>query len=166
MKKLTLVLALLIGSIYGAKALNQERVMFVVFNYENGIYRGAAESDIIGLEADWYKDRPRYEGRFFEEFAEPISNITGKAAMIRTEQQLAELGEITAPIVRIEIISVDKKGNTQAEISFTNPAKPEQNAEIIMRSKGGTFGTWLNLFGDGMEHLAPQVASWIAKIYK
>ena len=166
MKKLILVLVLLIGGIYEAKALNQERVMFIVFNYENGIYRGVAESDVINIEEYWYKDRPRYEERFFEEFAEPISNIIGKAAMIRTEQQLAELGEITAPVVRIDIISVDKKGNTQAEISFTNPAKPEHSAEIVMRSKGGTFGTWLNLFGDGMEHLAPQVASWIAKIYK
>ena len=164
MKKVMMMLALAAMTVcFSAKAQNfdQSQLVFLVFNYENGIYNGRTEQELAAYEVDWYKDRPRYEGRFLEGYGDK-QTPTARILLIRTEKQLAEIEEITAPVLRVNIIAVDKKGNLRASVSCTAPNHPGMRAEKSFNSRGGTFGTWLNLFGDGMERLGEQVAVWLA----
>jgi hypothetical protein len=39
----------------------------------------------------------------------------------------------------------------------------EPSKTIAMRGDGGIFGTWLNLFGDGMESLGENIVEFIYK---
>ena len=121
--------------------------MQVMIDYSNGIYRGLLYDRIIVDEPDFIKDKPRYETRFMNEFQD---NYNGAA-------YLTEEIDETDDIVTIRIIKVSPKGYVTADVFYGNKI-------IRMEGKGGVFGTFLNLFGDGMQSLGRDIALWLNTI--
>lgn len=143
MKKMVLLLALLCLS---TLAFPKGR-MQVTIDYTNGVYRGFLYDGIIMVEEDFLKDKPRYEGRFLDEFLQYFSGI----AYFPTEIDESD------DIVSISILNVSKKGDVTAQVTYGDQT-------IKMQGKGGVFGSFLNLFGDGMNSLGKNVALWLNSI--
>lgn len=142
-------------------AQNYEHCIMVVINYENGVYIGRTIEGIAEYEPDWYKDQPRYEGRFIKGFDEKrIKRKIDKICLLVTPDKY-DANAKAALVVKVNIHSVDTNGNTTAIVEFVGA--DETPKTIVMRGKGGTFGTWLNLFGDGMESLGEDIVEYIYK---
>ena len=120
--------------------------MQIVFEYKDGIYQGYTYDKIIQVEKDFLKDKHRYEGRFHEEFTENYKGVVYIPDSVNEDE----------PMLRIEILQVTRKGDLQANVIYGDKT-------TTMQADGGTFGTFLNLFGDGMQHLGKQVGKWMKK---
>ena len=121
--------------------------MQVVINYTNGIYRGVLYERIIIDEEDFLKDKPRYEGRFMDDFQKYFEGVAYFADEINASDD----------IVIIDILQVNSKGYVKADVTFGDNS-------IQLVGKGGVFGTFLNLFGDGMKSLGREAALWLNSI--
>lgn len=145
MKKVLLSIIALLCSIV---AFSENRLQIVI-DYKNGIYQGYTYDKIIVEEKDFLKDRHRYEGRFYEEFQNNYKGVSYMPEVVNEDE----------PVLKIEILQVTRKGDLQANVIYGDQT-------ITMQAEGGTFGTFLNLFGDGMEHLGKQVGKWMKKAAK
>lgn len=108
----------------------------VVINYENGIYKGLTYKQIVVYEEDFLRDKDRYEGRFLEGLSDTYPGVAYAPGSINQSE----------PVAYVEILKVTKKGDVTAEVTYGDKKE-------ILQGKGGVFGTFLNLFGDGMERL-------------
>lgn len=145
MKKVLLSIIALLCSIV---AFSENRLQIVI-DYKNGIYQGYTYDKIIVEEKDFLKDRHRYEGRFYEEFQNNYKGVSYMPEVVNEDE----------PVLKIEILQVTRKGDLQANVIYGDQT-------TTMQAEGGTFGTFLNLFGDGMEHLGKQVGKWMKKAAK
>lgn len=142
MKKIILPLIAILCCISASSANRLQ----IVIDYKNGIYQGYTYDKIIVEEKDFLKDKHRYEGRFYEEFQNNYKGVAYIPDVVNEDE----------PVLKIEILQVTRKGDLQANVIYGDQT-------TTMRAKGGTFGTFLNLFGDGMEHLGKQVGKWMKK---
>jgi hypothetical protein len=144
-------------------AQNYEHCITVVINYENGVYMGKTIEGIAEYEPDWYKDQPRYEGRFIKGFDKQLtrSNVDKSCLLLSPDKYDENIK--SALLVKVNIRSVESNGNTRAVVEFIGAANDEIPKAIGMRGEGGVFGTWLNLFGDGMESLGENIVKYILK---
>lgn len=142
MKKIFILLTLCIATnvLFAAERLQ------IKVNYTKGLYKGLTYSAIQEAEPDFIKDKSRYEGRFLEEFEK---KITEPIAVVFTNTP-----DKKADYMTINILTVSPKGNLVAEVSYKGQTKQ-------FKCKGGTFGSFLNLFGDGMGSLGKDLAKWI-----
>ena len=144
-------------------AQNYEHCITVVINYEDGVYLGRTIEGIAKYEPDWYKDQPRYEGRFIKGFDKQLTNCKiDKTCLILSPDKYDETIK-SALVVKVNIRSVESNGNTRAVVEFIGANNDEIPKAISMRGEGGVFGTWLNLFGDGMESLGGNIVKYIHK---
>lgn len=81
--------------------------MQVVINYTNGIYRGVLYERIIVDEEDFLKDKPRYEGRFMDDFQKYFVGVAYFADEVNASDD----------IVTIDILQVTSKGYSWARSS-------------------------------------------------
>ncbi len=137
------VLLSIIALLCSVAAFSGNRLQIVI-DYSEGIYKGYTYNKIVVEEPDFLKDKHRYEGRFYEGFQENYKGVAYFPEEIREDE----------PVLKIAILQVTRKGNIVAEVTYGDKT-------TTMESKGGTFGTFLNLFGDGMEHLGAPVAQWL-----
>lgn len=140
MKKFLLLFAIVCMSVVASA----KGKMQVVVDYKDGVYRGFLYERIIVDEEDFLKDKPRYEGRFMDAF---LAYYTG-VAYFPTEVNESE------DKVTISILKVTKKGDVTAEVTYGDQT-------TTLTGKGGVFGSFLNLFGDGMNSLGKNVALWL-----
>lgn len=145
MKKVLLSIIALLCSIV---AFSENRLQIVI-DYKNGIYQGYTYDKIIMEEKDFLKDKHRYEGRFYEEFQNNYKGVAYIPDVVNEDE----------PVLKIEILQVTRKGDLQANVIYGDQT-------TTVQAEGGTFGTFLNLFGDGMEHLGKQVGKWMKKAAK
>lgn len=141
-------------------AKNYEHCIIAVINYEDGVYIGRTIEGIAEYEPDWYKDQPRYEGRFLEGFEKKLVKRKINKICLLVSPDEYDATANAALVVKINIHSVDTHGNTKAVVEF---CADETSKTIVMRGEGGVFGTWLNLFGDGMESLGENIVEYIYK---
>lgn len=161
MKKFLLSTLLMFFFCQTHNAQNYEHCITVVINYENGVYMGKTIEGIAEYEQDWYKDQPRYEGRFIKGFDEKLTKRKiDKICLLLSPDKYDETIK-PALLVKVNIHSVDTNGNTKAVVEFVGANETPKT--IVMRGEGGVFGTWLNLFGDGMESLGENIVEYIHK---
>lgn len=143
MKKIftTIVLAIMFAGL----SLAENRVQIVI-DYTQGIYQGMTYEQIIVDEEDFIKDRPRYEGEFFEGIQKTYSGTAYRPDAINPSE----------PLISIKIIKVSYAGNVKAEVTYG-----EKTATL--KGRGGAVGTFLNLFGDGMKRLGKSVGNWLTE---
>jgi hypothetical protein len=142
-------------------AQNYEHCIVVVMNYDNGVYMGRTAEEIAEYEPDWYKDQPRYEKRFYRGFEEKLIKRKIDKICLLVSPDKYDATAKSALVVKVNILSVDTNGNTRAAVEFVGVNEPSKT--IAMRGDGGIFGTWLNLFGDGMESLGENIVEFIYK---
>ena len=161
MKKFLLPFLLMLFVSQTSFSQNYEHCIVFVINYQNGIYLGRTAEGIAEYEQDWYKDRPRYEGRFHKGVEEKlIKRKIDKICLLISPDKYID--ENNSPlVVKVDINSVDSNGNTAAIVEFKNSHGVNQS--VVIRGEGGVFGTWLNLFGDGMESLGEKIVEYIHK---
>lgn len=141
MRNIISSILLLIAFAVSSHAVNRIQI---TFDYTKGIYKGLTYKQILSQEYDFNKDQPRYEGRFFDELFEAYSGIAYKPDSVDNSE----------PVVHVVILKVSSKGDILAEIACGDKS-------TILEGKGGVFGTFLNLFGDGMQSLGRNVALWL-----
>lgn len=129
-----------------AAGLNKVRLEI---DYQQGVYAGHTYNDMCALESDFLKDQVQYESRFMR----GIEKTFAGAALISNDETLEGF-----ETVHITIISVNSKGKLTAEVRCGTLVQTFTNL------KGGVFGTWLNLFGDGMHSLGKAVGKWVTSI--
>jgi len=142
MKKLFFIL------FFAVVAFNvQAQRLQVTVDYTQGIYNGYTYEKILMAESDFTKDQPRYEGKFAE-------------ALAKTYYDVIFIGENAEDAdVRVTILQVGKKGDLKADVEYNGQT-------FRLTGKGGTFGTWLNLFGDGMKSLGENLGANLNKLAK
>jgi hypothetical protein len=142
-------------------AQNYEHCIVVVMNYDNGVYMGRTAEEIAEYEPDWYKDQPCYENRFYKGFEERLhKRKIDKLCRLISAEDIQDI-ENAAYVIQVNIHSVDTNGNTAAIVDFKFA---DTNAlSVVIRGEGGVFGTWLNLFGDGMQSLGGKIVDYIHK---
>lgn len=145
MKKLLLMAAL----IAAACSLQARERIQLVFDYQDGIYQGYTYATIQQMEEDFLKDQLRYEGRFRDGLANEFTGLIYTPDEINPEE----------PILLVKILQVDRKGTVLAEVSF-------KEKTVDFKGKGGVFGSWLNLFGDGMKSLGENIGIWLRQVAK
>jgi len=150
MKKIVSLVCLALA--VAANAFAAERVQ-VVFDYTQGIYRGLTYEGIVVDEPDFQKDAPRYEARFFSSF---LDNFGGAA--------YRQDGEIRSDeaLLTVRVVKVQRKGDTTAELVYTTADGQQQTTTIT--GDGGVFGSFLNLFGDGMRSVGEAAAKWLNQV--
>lgn len=156
MKKLNLFTLLLVAQISLAQSsdlslLKEEKRINLQFDYSSANINGHTEEEFAKIEADWYKDRPRYEGRFRSDFA---NTIKPKNVM---------LGDFADSKFTMKIVveQVQKNGTVNATVEVLEGKNVVAKTE--MTGKGGVFGTFLNLFGDGLGDLGKNIAKILKK---
>ena len=138
-------------------------MIIISIEYKNGVYKGKLEAELALDEEDWYIDRSRYESRFYNNLSERLKKIRiNKPILVRTPEQFAEIEDLYNYGIIVDIKSVDGKGNVYAHVTLINKKSNIKETKLI-NAEGGTFGTWLNLFGDGMASLGVQIVNFIAK---
>lgn len=113
---------------------------------------GMSEKEIAVQEKDWWKDRHIYVGRFLESLN---AKLNRKALYVGKHENASYNMTLVAR-------QVEKNGNILSEIIFTSKTNPDEClCKIIMNASGGTFGTFLNLLGDGMENTGKALGKFI-----
>lgn len=161
MKKILLLTLFAFFLCQASVAQRSEHCIMVVFNYDNGMYIGRTLEGIAEYEPDWYKDQPRYENRFYKGFEERLhKRKIDKLCRLISAEDIQDI-ENAAYVIQVNIHSVDTNGNTAAIVDFKFA---DTNAlSVVIRGEGGVFGTWLNLFGDGMQSLGGKIVDYIHK---
>lgn len=142
MRKTLLLLFALMTAVMAQAGINKVRIEI---DYQQGVYYGHTFEDIVVLEEDFLNDQMRYESRFMDGMEKSFAG----AALISDEPREG------FETVHITILNVNSKGRLTAEVRCGNLI------ETFSNLKGGTFGTWINLFGDGMESLGRAVGLWL-----
>lgn len=145
MKKLLFLLAILAGT----TAMAQRQIQLTI-DYTQGIYDGRTYRGIQEAEDDFLKDQPRYESRLMEGLSDHLTtDVVFWPDSVDADK----------PELHILIIAVDRKGNIKAQATLTQGT--DSRSFSTTSAKGGVFGSWLNLFGDGMHSLGKQLAAWL-----
>ncbi len=110
------------------------------FDFTEASIIGMSESEFAVYETDWDEDRPRYTGRFFE-------GLEGK---LKSKLFVGSYPDAPYKAV-MKVLNIQRKGTIQSLIIFTAKDSDEVLCIINLTGEGGTFGTHLNLIGDGME---------------
>lgn len=106
-----------------------------------------SEEEFAAYEDDWFKDRPKYMGRFYNGF----HDCTGMELFMIGSKIEADYKAV------MDVLQITNKGTVYADVVFT--AKDDDTKLCVIRivGKGGTFGTTLNLIGDGMNNCGKQL---------
>lgn len=131
---------------------DQTRLQFDIdFTQANII--GMSEKEYSAYETDWLKDRPRYTGRFYNALE---NQLEGKYFLIGRQP------DATYKAV-MQVEQINRDGTVYATIVFTPKDSDQVLCTVTLIGKGGTFGTHLNLIGDGMQNCGKQLGKLLYK---
>lgn len=125
---------------------NQNELQFEI-NYSQVSICGQNEEQFAQTEKDWYLDRPRYEGRLYE----GINNYLTNNYFIVSNTIHSKYKATLYPIL------IDRKGNIKSRLEIVDTTTNNMVCIVSIYGEGGTFGTMLNLIGDGMQSTGKQI---------
>lgn len=158
MKKaiLIFILTLVCSTIYAQdfSDLKNETRLNVEFDYSEVLINGLNIEDFADAEEDWKKDEPKIYGKFISNFNKKMKNLVGGRV------KNANYTLTIHPLV------ISDKGNIKAYFVITNSEGREVYKSEEVKGSGGTFGSQLNLMGDGMQSLGKKIGSLVNKLIK
>lgn len=143
MKYFFLVIAILFSYSYSIAQdlafLRNERRVNLEFNYEEASINGYEESNILSFEKDWLVDQPKLIQKFVQAY-----NETGVMPVVG-QFESANFTLQVRPIV------ISDHGNMSFYAIVLNEEGEQIYSTSMLNAKGGRFGSFLNLVGDGMK---------------
>lgn len=134
---------------------DQTRLQFE-FDFSQASIIGMSEEAYSAYEEDWLKDRPRYTGRFYNALE---NQLEGKYFLVGNQPAAAYEA-------RMQVEQINRDGTIYATIVFTPKDNDHVLCTISLIGKGGTFGTHLNLIGDGMQSCGKQLGKLLRKVLR
>lgn len=154
-KVLSVLFALLIsatmwanGKLESGSVAPLAHVNKVNFEIEFVSIHGMSEADFGNYEKDWFTDKPEVVGKILENANKKLKGTFNMMSNAGSEYT-----------VKLVVNSISKKGNYSCEMQVLDAHKKVIAKWIDIKSKGGTFGTKLNLIKDGAEDLGKEVGS-------
>lgn len=135
--------------------LKNEARVGMRLNYAEAVIAGYEEANILVFEKDWEKDQSVL-------FAKMAGNYNDKLG------ERLPAGNFSNVNYTIEVrpVVIKKNGNIVGYFVVLDAAGSELYRSQRFSAKGGKFGTFLNLVGDGMKSTGKAVASIVAKEIK
>ena len=131
--------------------LSTQKFLNVAVDFSEASIHGMCEEDFAELETDWEKDKPSI-------IAKIISNMSEKLE----GRFVFGLKKPESYTLKIHVNTISIKGNFNFDVIVLKADGQEEAKIENLNAKGGTFGSALNLIGDGAE----QSGKVIAKILK
>ncbi|MCM1139207.1 MAG: hypothetical protein NC453_11615 [Muribaculum sp.] len=151
---LSFILVLVSASAQDLTELKKESRINVEFDYSEVLINGLDIDDFSDYERDWDKDEPKIYGKFLSNFNKKQKNIVG--------------GHVKNAKFTLTVhpITITEKGDIKAYYTITDENGIECYKSTIVKASGGTFGSQLNLIGDGMEALGNKIGSQFKGLIK
>lgn len=162
MKKLILIVSVLFASVVASvqtatltgsfDALKEENLLDAEIDFDKGVYKLIPVEEFVNVTPDWEKIKEETTDRFFQGLNKTLK-LTHKAAVKTGRQNFT---------IEVEIINVDDKGNTISNVQVTD-SEGKAIAKIEhLYGKGGRYGTFSNLMGDGLESTGEKIGRMIS----
>jgi len=156
MKRLFFVIVLSCLTTYlfaqGLGFLNKEVKVGMRLNYSEASIAGFEEASILDFEQDWEKDQSIL-------FAKMIGPYNDKLGAVLPAGNFSNVNYI----IEVRPIVIQKNGNIVGYFVVVDAEGNEVFRSQKFSAKGGKFGSFLNLVGDGMKSTGKAVASIVAK---
>lgn len=158
MKKLFLILALtLICTELKAQDLGQlknETRLNVMIDYSDVLINGLTIEEFEQTENDWVKDAPSIYSKFIDAFNKKVKYLVG--------------GKIKKSVYTLNVhpLVIKRNGDTEAYFTISDVNGNEYYRSQEIKASGGTFGSQLNLMGDGMKSLGKKIGGEVKKLIK
>lgn len=122
------------------EGLASQKYVNVMVDFSEASIHGMSEEDFAELESDWEKDKPSI-------IAKVISNLSDKLE----GRFVFGLKKPNSYALKIHVNTISIKGNFNFDVKVLNSEGNEVAQILNATAKGGTFGSALNLIGDGAE---------------
>ena len=121
----------------------------IEINYSNASIHGMSEETFAEYEKDWYKDKPQ------------IQTLIIDGIMDEAESYLL-LNKDANNSIQIDVTRITKNGGIDCVVTCYSNGTPlfKYNAQC---TKGGTYGTKLNLIKDGAKKIGKTIGKILAK---
>jgi len=132
---------------------NETRVKLVI-DFSEAAINGYSEENILEFEEDWEVDQPALYGKLASSMNEA-----------QEERQYGKFDKARYTLVfRPQLIN--GSGNVKGYFVITDADGRELAKVYGISARGGKYGTFLNLVGDGMKHVGPVIAKKVNKLAK
>lgn len=135
------------GSLDG---LFSQKYLNVIVDYSEASIHGMCEDDFSELETDWQKDKPSITAKVIANLSEKIGG-----------RFIFGLKKPESYSLKIHVNSISIKGNFNFDVFILNADGKEEAKIEGFKAKGGTFGSALNLIGDGAEQTGKVIAKFL-----
>lgn len=156
MKKMTLLVmiafSILTAHAQSLKFLSDQNKIGFAISYDEAVIRGLDASEIQTIEGDWDKDQPVLISKLLEK--------------LNAEQTRYVFSNNTSHVQYILVLHptyISEKGDMRAYACIVDQSGQEYARFNKLNAKGGKFGTFLNLTGDGMRRMGQVLASRVKK---
>ena len=173
MKKIGLVLVTLLFSFYAASAQEITRGTFhrliipqdidMQFDFTSGVYRGLTYNELVESECpgenplqSWMIHEESLKNQFIRCFLEEVGPGYAFGSYANTATYR----------MTMKIINVTVKGYLSAIFTFTNISTGDIIVQFNVYGKGGKYGSFVNLFGDGIRDAGEVAGSFFIKQVK
>lgn len=121
-------------------------------DFDHGVYKFIPEKQFAAEYPDWEQIKKETTERFFRGLNQTLK-LTRKAAVMTNEQDFT---------IEVTIVNVDDRGNTISNVEVTD-AEGKAVAQISnLYGRGGRFGTFCNLMGDGLQSTGEKIGRMIS----
>ncbi len=132
--------------------LKDETLLDAYVDFDNGIYKLVPEKEFAADNSDWEQIKMETSERFYRGLNKTLK-LTRKAA-VKTDAQNYT--------IEVEIINVDDRGNVISNFEVTDSEGKAIARVENLYDKGGRFGTFCNLMGDGLETTGEKIGRIIS----
>lgn len=120
-------------------------------NYTDASIHGLSEEDFSYIEPDWEKEKPTVLLKVISQLSD---RLQGKLTFgLKRENSYT---------IVINVISVNSKGTHLSNVDIISPSGEVEASIQGVEGKGGTFGSAINLIGDGAKSTGKIIAKIIS----
>ena len=142
-------------------SLAGESSVLCEIDFSEGVY-DSEKFDLNELIADvgddWEKDSKEVLAKFRRSSNDKLESIG--LILVRTATDKTNYKMVVVPQ------KVDDDGEVYLKILFYKIGEDKEVAEVSLNANGGTFGSFMNLFGDGMTNAGSKFGKWMKKMLK
>lgn len=133
--------------------LKEETQVQLELDFSEAAINGYTEANIVEYEEDWVKDQPVL-----------YSKLSESLNMSQSDRQFGKFSQARYTLIFRPLL-INKRGDLKGYFVVIDNNSKEVLATVRgITAKGGKFGTFLNLVGDGMKHSGKEITKKIRKL--
>lgn len=127
--------------------LKKQAFANIKVNYTDASIHGLSEEDFSYIEPDWEKEKPTVLLKIISQLSD---RLQGKLTFgLKRENSYT---------IVINVVSVNSKGTHLSNVDIISPSGEVEASIQGVEGKGGTFGSAINLIGDGAKSTGKNIA--------